>query len=535
MGVLDPSRGLPEREALGADAESTQDDSFVSILNPDRVSAPGETGEQPDFFADLNLDQVCAAMFAKRDEYKLTPFFYEPLHECSIVRYRQAVLQDLERDEIVAVIRSFASQMADVRRHLDNVRKLRSGLQKQSWLLAALDDYCTAVSRLGADLAGVDLLSAGLRKLSAYVSEYVHSRAFKALSKETEAMLAQLATVVYTVRTDGPRVTVDRPSGQPDLTVQVEETFAKFRQGNVKSYLVRFNEYLEMNHVELQVLDRVAALFPQEFEHLQEFCTRNRSAFNATLLRFDREVQFFLSYLEFIAPLRAAGLSFAYPRVDVSSKETSVTQAFDLALAAKLTEAGEPVVCNDVTLGGAERLLVITGPNQGGKTTFARMFGQLHHLAALGLPVPGAEAQLFLPDRIFTHFEREEDLSTLHSKFEDDLYRIHAILREATSSSVLVMNESLTSTTLKDAIAVGTLVLRQIIQMQMLCLCVTFVDELASLSENVVSMMSTVENDDPTVRTFKIVRKPADGLAYAVALADKYRLGYEQLKRRVER
>jgi DNA mismatch repair protein MutS len=149
-------------------------------------------------------------------------------------------------------------------------------------------------------------------------------------------------------------------------------------------------------------------------------------------------------------------------------------------LATTLIRDGAPVVGNDIELTEPQRILVVTGPNQGGKTTFARMFGQRHLLASLGLPVPAQRACLVLPDRILVHFEREERLESLRGKLDDELVRVRDLLAQARDRSLLVMNESFSSTTLADSLFIGTKVLERVSDLGALCVYVTFVEELAS-------------------------------------------------------
>jgi DNA mismatch repair ATPase MutS len=288
-----------------------------------------------------------------------------------------------------------------------------------------------------------------------------------------------------------------------------------------------------MSHVGAQIIDLVARLFDEEFSALGAYCRRYAAFLDPAVRQFERDLQFYLAYLDYIKPMRSAGLSFCLPQLTADSKEIFASDTFDLALAAKLVAMGTPVVSNDFHLSGAERIVVISGPNQGGKTTFARTFGQLHHLAGTGCPVPGSAARLFLADQILAHFEREEDIANLSGKLEDDLIRIQKVLLTATPSSIVIMNEIFTSTTLSDARFLGEKILRQIMQLDVLCIYVTFVDELASLGESIVSLVSTIVPENPVERTYKVTRGPADGLAYALAIAEKHNLTYDRLRRRV--
>jgi DNA mismatch repair protein MutS len=525
-----PPRPVDSRRPIDSPAGR----GFESILfDQDEVDAA--SAPEPPFFADLNLDQVVESITADRDEYDLAQFFYAPLHSVAAVEYRHEVFRDLEQDEVREAVRAFADRMQTMRRHLGPAKKQHYKYEKERWFLDAVAIYCDAISSLQRALVDLDLSSPGLRGLSDYVTTYTASERFTSLAAETRSVLDGLAGVKYTVRIKGRRVTVSTYSGERDYSAQVERTFERFRQGEVDDHRFNLADSGSMDHVEARIAELVARLYPDAFRALDAFCARHRDFLDRTIARFDREVQFYLAYAEYTERFAAAGLSSSYPTVSARSKEVSVEEAFDIALGAKLVGESSAVVRNDFFLRGAERVLVVTGPNQGGKTTFARMFGQLHYLASLGLPVPAQSARLFLPDRLFTHFEREEDIATLRGKLDDELVRVRDVLEQATGDSIVILNEIFTSTTLDDAIYLGTELLEQIMELGSLAVCVTFVDELASLSEATVSMVATVAPDDPATRTYKIVRKPADGRAYAWAIADKYGLTYDALRNRIDR
>ncbi len=491
------------------------------------------TVEQPECFGDLNLDQIVDAVTAGKQEYNLKPFFYMPLHDVEAVHYRHEIFRALENSALLETIQKFAKAIRAIREHLEQAAKLYYKGQKEKWFLDAVQIYCDAVKQLADDLSQFDLCARGLLAFREFLTNYVNTDSFRALHEEAKQLGADLATIRYTIHIKGNRVQVRKYEEETDYSAEVEETFAKFKQGAVKDYRAKFPNWQEMNHVEAQVLTGVAQMHPEIFSRLANFYAQRQNFLDETIGAFDREIQFYLAYLEHRARLQRAGLVFCYPRVSAQDKHVCADKAFDLALADKLVSKDTPIVCNDFFLKDTERILIVTGPNQGGKTTFARMFGQLHYLASLGCPVPGSDAQLFLFDQLLTHFEREENIENLRGKLEDDLFRVHALLEQATPNSIFILNEIFNSTTLQDEIFLSQEILQKISALDALCVCVTFLDELAALSEKTVSMVATVMPENPTERTFKVERKRADGLAYALSLAEKYQLTFDDLRERL--
>ncbi len=494
---------------------------------------PSESVQQDRFVTDLNLQPIIDAVTDGWDYCKLGDIYFRPLRCSDTIKYRQEVFADLEDCSLFEAVEDFTERMAAAWRYLDLINEFDYEEIRQGWFLEAADTYCAAVRSLEDKLTTGDPQSRGLRGMRDHLRDYVRSDRFTTFAQDLETVQQRLSEVRYCLQIRDNTVEVSRYEGEPDYAAEVKKVFGKFRQETTRDYMAKFSTEAGVSDVEGRIAGYVARLFPDEFLALTEFCDTHKDFVKETVATFTREVQFYLAFLHYIAALRDEGLPFCYPEIATEDKEVHSRSCFDLALAHNLVTDGTRVVLNDFFLREEERIFVVTGANQGGKTTFARMFGQVHYLASLGCPVPGSDARLYLFDQIFTHFEEEEEIEDLRSKMEDDLVRMHDILRSATSDSIIVLNEIFTSGAVEDQLFLNQKIIEKIVQLDALAVCVTFVDEVAQLSDSIVSVVATVDPESPQMRTYRLERRPPDGLVYATSIAEKWRLTYDQLKERI--
>jgi hypothetical protein len=518
---------------------------FYSILFPTKEQHEQPRLEyEPEYFKDLNLDQVFLTILTEekafgqkvKNKFGLEGFFYTSLDNPETVTYRQEILRELEDDRLRGLIAFFTgsvnmieSAMEYVHDSLTSMQKWRDNYLTRGQLLDCVERYCEAVSQFSAGLSAMNLRSEGLRNFTEYVKAYLISEPFLEMREKAKKLREGLAKVEFCMLIKFGSIRVRRFEGQEDLVKGLLNTFEKFKQEDTHSFNVYLPEYAQDLKMEANLLSMVAAYYTDIFSDLYSFCNQYFNFEDETIVRFTNEIHFYLSWLGFIAPLKQNGLQFCYPKLCGDNDYLFSRNGFDIALASRSLYDHHEIVTNDFEMQPPERIIVVTGANQGGKTTFARAFGQAHHLASIGLCVPGSSAALYLCDNILTHFEREEDINTLNGKLQDDLIRLHALLQKATKHSIFIVNEIFVSTTLVDALLLGGHMMDAIAALGTPSVVVTFLDELALHGPETVSMMSIVSDDGTAERTFKIMRKPPDGLAYAMYLANKHGLTYEQL------
>ena len=150
-----------------------------------------------------------------------------------------------------------------------------------------------------------------------------------------------------------------------------------------------------------------------------------------------------LATLDVLAALAetAAVNNYTKPHVH-EGDEMIVTDARHPVVERRTATAGEPFVANDVTLDGStSQLVILTGPNMGGKSTYLRQTALLCVMAQIGSFVPARDAKIALVDRIFARVGASDNIAKGHSTFMVEMQETANILHSATSRSLVVLDE----------------------------------------------------------------------------------------------
>ncbi|KNY26065.1 MutS-related protein [Pseudobacteroides cellulosolvens] len=281
------------------------------------------------------------------------------------------------------------------------------------------------------------------------------------------------------------------------------------------------------------------------------YFTKINSGFLAKL---EPELRFFIGSAKFIARIQALGLHMCRP--EIVSKEQRIFNVegiynINLALSMHYKQPSvfltSMIVTNEVNFDNTGRIFILTGPNRGGKTTYTQAIGLTQIMAQIGLYIPASKAKISPVDMIYTHFPTEEKPDSNLGRLGEESRRLEEIFKKATRYSLVLLNESLSSTSAGESLyiakdivcALKLLGVRAVFATHLhdLALDLDFFNKNKLGDSRVISLVSGVYNVDDTIknineiaiRTYKIIPGPPLGNSYARDIASRFGISLDNL------
>jgi DNA mismatch repair ATPase MutS len=241
-------------------------------------------------------------------------------------------------------------------------------------------------------------------------------------------------------------------------------------------------------------LNHVANALAQSSDHILSFFKMLRT-----------ELAFYVGCLNLQEQLAQMGEPICFPTPETPGVgQHAYTGLYDLNLALTMKQR---VVGNDGDADGKE-LILITGANQGGKSTFLRSIGLSQMMLQCGMFAPALSLRANLVDNLFTHYKREEDVTMESGKLDEELSRMSAIIDRLTPHSLILFNESFAATNDREGSEIARQIVTALLNKHIKMFYVTHLYEFAHslyLKEMGNILFLRAQRQPDGSRTFKIV------------------------------
>lgn len=490
----------------------------AALLYRDRdfdADAPAPAHEQ-DLIEDLGLHSIFDAM-ARGDEFlrdAAQRVLLTSLTDHDQITYRQEVLEDcLRRPEMVRELYDLV------------VQALQAPRNTHSWFLSA-DSPSSILHR---SVAVLTLLVEHMESLHALSEE--HAAQFS--SEGFRTFFAMIARELDDEYLHEVRAHLRRLAFKHGVLMS-----AQLGSGNRgRNYLLR-----RANERRQGIRGRVAALTRRSgysfriadrdeagFRALEELRGRGvNHAANATAQSVDHilgffamlrvELAFYIGALNLHETLLRKGKATCRPaHTGPGAPTLNATGLYDAGLALR---SGEQVIGNDVD-GIGRRLVVITGANQGGKSTFLRSVGLAQLMMQAGMFACAESFSADVREHLFTHFKREEDASMQSGKFDEELARMRGIADRLTPHSLVLCNESFSATNEREGSEIALQITRALLESGIKVIFVTHMYELATRMQETVgacALFLRAEREPDGTRSFRLHEGEPLATSYGIDL-----------------
>ncbi len=527
-------------------------EKFISLLYPDESSQMFHSDRR-------NLpnisEQVC-------DELGLNEIFDLKNSELSdfftadpdVIAYRQAVISDMMN------IPELKEMLGRVQPILDDILELQrleadSSSAGDSYLysITEIELYVSCIDALHDGFAKIAdrLASPAFRQLSDYISELSDSEYYRELVKR----LAALSSRVREVRSITVGVNLDREL-RPESAGVISINSEQFKSGKMLDKILRMS-------FKNDAYTCIADLTPfgkGQSENRQEaligaFNSAIEDVFKSSvrgwrsivgdyvldntdfLLKLAPEIEFVSRAVELLHRLTdVKGEKITVPiTAPIGEKAFSAKGIYNPRVALAVDDA---MVLNDVEFDDDARIYVITGPNRGGKSVITVAVGAAQAMYQLGLPVAAESARISAVDGIFTHFPEGADDTIDKGRLGEECARLGEIFADASGDSMILLDESLSSTGAYEASYIASEILTGFAVLGCRGIFSTHLHELAANIPDInarsremggVMTDTLVAGIEEGERSFKIYRAKPDGKSYARDIANKYGLSFESI------
>lgn len=486
--------------------------------------------ESNPLFKNLNLDDVIRDVKNFSKSFDIKDYYYNTLNDVDDILYRQEIFKDLENNELFDALNLFSYTMHNKIISIEENTDAKYSVLRQIRLKQRICDYLDILQTLKNNLEKINYSSRGIKKLYEWLSDYLNGEKVAFIKKDMAIIDEEMSKIKFRLGLENGVVKIAKYEDKELISDDIFKVLDKYRPDEPIDYTLGYGKPAE--YIEAQIYLNLSRYYPDEFKHLELYSKHFSDFIDSNIKEIVNEIQFYSAYILYMKSVSDISIPFSYPSYNGGS--IYCYNGYDMALVVSNKLKGKKTIPNSFLYEHDERILVISGPNQGGKTTFSRYVGQTFYLGMLGVPVSGTSSNLKIMSNILTMYEVEEDSTNLNGKLKSELIRIKGVMDSIGEGGLLIMNEVFSSTSLYDGIILGKKVIDMLNSKGGYGVFVTFIEELSSYNKTTVSMGSTVKEDDPSIRTFEILRRLDNTQAYAQSIAAKNKVSYDDIIRSIK-